>query len=246
MKNQIKNIIIVVIYLIIVIVLFKTITIIKSKKQENENSWKDDSIMYKQNISIDDLKQEYKITGDNNLYEINTEYDGRKVLNIKSNINYKVAFSGIIKKQMPNFDEIETIYNNYYPKDKKGIWIEEKSRDKIINYLNTTQLLSYKYNVDDSGFIIITNKDNSSKYDKILEDIINSNNTYILSITGIYYMVDIVTGEIIKNPYEDLEPDQPYEYIQNNNDLIICITENIKEELSSNEIFENIIELIKQ
>lgn len=244
-KNEIKNIIIVGIYLIIVIAFFKTITIINNKKQNSQKSWKENSIMYEENITIDELKEEYKIIGDNNLYEINTEYDGRKVLNIKSDIDYKVAFSGIIKKDLPSYNEIETIYNNYYPKNENGIWIEEGSRNKIINYLNTTNLLNRKYSISDNGFIIITNNNEASNYDTILENIINSNNKYILSIIGVEYMVDVVTGEIVKNPYEDLEPDQPYEYVQNNDDFIICITENINKEISNNEIFESIIELLK-
>ena len=57
-------------------------------------------------------------------------------------------------------------------------------------------------------------------------------------------MVDPVTGEIVKNPYEDLDSTQTYEYFEYEGDKVIFITENINRELTENEIFESIIKLI--
>ena len=53
------------------------------KEQESNNEMKQSSTMYDENVSLEDLKQEYKITGSDDLYEIQTEEDGRKVLYIK-------------------------------------------------------------------------------------------------------------------------------------------------------------------
>ena len=57
-------------------------------------------------------------------------------------------------------------------------------------------------------------------------------------------MVDPVTGDIVRNPYEDLNSTQTYEYFEYEDDKIIFVTENINKELTEDEIFESIIKLI--
>ena len=59
-------------------------------------------------------------------------------------------------------------------------------------------------------------------------------------------MVDAVNGKIVVNRYNDLEEYQTYEYIQYENKIIIFISENLENKLTSNEIFDSIIELVNE
>ena len=84
---------------IIILIIIGVVVFFFTRKQpvsteENNNEMKQSSTMYDENADIEDLKQEYKMTGSDELYEIQTEEDGRKVLYIKPDINYKVAFAG--------------------------------------------------------------------------------------------------------------------------------------------------------
>ena len=116
------------------------------KEQESNNEMKQSSTMYDENANLTDLKQEYKMTGSDDLYEIQTEEDGRKVLNIKPDINYKVAFAGMIKDTIPEFSEIDSIYEENYPTNS-GIWVEENSREQIVNLFN--EYLDSEYEIVD-------------------------------------------------------------------------------------------------
>ena len=208
------------------------------------DEFRNTSIMYDENASLDELKEEYKITGPDELYEVQTEYDGRKAVVVKQEIDYKVAFAGMIKDDIPEFSEIDTIFNDNYPQGT-GMWIDEKSRESILNYLNNTELLNNNYSVNDNGFLQVKKSENETNMDKDLENILNGDKLNILSISGTYYMVDPVTGEIVKNPFEDLDSTQTYDYVENGNDKIIFITENIDKKLTDDEIYESIVELIK-
>lgn len=249
---QKKKKIIIFISIMIIIILFIGIILINIKQkeqqknnnqQENFEEFKENSVMYEDRAELEELKKEYKLTGPNEIYEIQTEYDGRKAVVVKTDINYKTAFTGIIKKSIPDISEIDKCFEQNYPKGK-GIWIDENSRESIINYLNNTELLNNKYSVNEEGFLQVNKKENGTQMDVTLEKIINSDKLNVISISGICYMVDPVTGEIVKNPYEDLDSTQTYEYFEYEGDKVIFITENINRELTENEIFESIIKLI--
>ena len=79
-----------IIFLIIAIIIFIAIigiVILKNNSEDksNKEEWKNDfsevdknEINYKNNTTINELKEEMKIEADSNLYEITHEYDGRK------------------------------------------------------------------------------------------------------------------------------------------------------------------------
>lgn len=240
---------------LIVIIAFVILTVlsIKLSKKEDTNfnedyetaysNMKNNSIMYKNNATLQELKEEYKYNGNDELYQIENEYDGRKVITVKANVNYNVAFAGLIKKDKPEFYEINNIIKDNYPKEN-GIWIEDNSREKILNYLNNREELKAEYNIDDKGYLRIKIDNDKSENDKKIEKLINGKKQYLFAISGLNYMVDAVTGTIIKNPYEDLSDDQPYDYFEDDNKMIIFITENIEKKLTEDEIFESILDLI--
>lgn len=245
-----KNIKITIIVIIIIIVLLGIY--FKSKKQEDKEinqNWveeylkmKENSMMYNEDATLEELKEEYQITGSNNIYEINTESDGRKVINVKPNINFKVAFCGMIKKSKPTFEELDSIYGQSYP-NRNGIWINQASQTRIVEYLNANESLNSEYCIDEEGYLKIRQVNNQTDNDIKIEKLINGDKQYILDISSIYYMVDTVTGEIVDNPYNDFDAYQTYDYCEDENKMIIFISENKENKLTNNEIFNSIIAL---
>ena len=247
-----KKVIIVLSVIVLIVLVIGGILITKTWNNNQEENiannemdeFKNNSVMYDEEANLEELKEEYKITGPDELYEVQTEYDGRKAVVVKPEIDYKVAFSGMIKNDSPEFSEIYKSYNDKYTQGS-GVWIDEDARETFVNYLNDTKLLNNEYSVNDSGFLQTNKCDNETEMDKYLENIINEDKLNVISISGICYMVDPVTGEIVRNPFEDLDGSQTYEYFENENDRIIFVTENVDKELTQDEIFESLIELLK-
>lgn len=238
------------IILIVVITISVVLIVLKSNKTTEEKlrdeKWENpftqinkNEIQYQENASVDELKKETGLTADSNLYEVNTEYDGRKVLNIKASIQYKVAFAGLIKQQIPGLKETDKIFQENHP-DKNGIWIEKKSRVSILEIIkgNTKS----EYEIDSEGYLKIKNKKQQNDKDKIIEEWINSDKKIILAKDNLYYQVDEVTGEVTEYPFEQLDPYQTYDQIKSDNNIIIILTSNDKKYLNNNEILQDVLQ----
>ena len=239
-----KKIIIISILLIIVVGIIIGVFARKKKNNEdiiNYDELKQNSEMYNESATLEDLKKEYGATGDENLYDIETEYDGRKILAIKASENFKVAFAGLVENRKITLDEATKIFDDEYPTNN-GIWVEEKSREKILNYLN--QNLNSKYEIDKNGYLTISSKKNSD-YDNKIEKIINSNKQYIIGINSKKYYIDAISGEILDNPFEEFDKYQTYAYCQDDDKIVICITENTSKKLSNKEIFDSVVSLME-
>ena len=261
MKINKKIILIIIIAIILVISCVVLLLYYKSKKSNKEENaevneisenviqdylnTKENSVMYKDNATLEELKEEYKITGEDELYFIETESDGRKVINVKPDIDYKVAFCGMVNGEMPNLKDINKIYNFFFFL-KNGIWININDREKIVNYLNNNSKLKAEYEVDQEGYLKITKTEDLSSTDEVIRKIIEGNKQYVLSISSKCYMVDVVTGKIVENRYNDLEEYQTYEYFQDGDKIIIFISENLENRMTNDEIFDSLIELAKQ
>ena len=205
---------------------------------------KNNSTMYNENSTLEELKDEYKITGSEDIYEIETEEDGRKVINVKASVNYKVAFCGMIKNSKPTFGELDSIFQKNSP-NRSGIWIKPKDNSKVLSYLNNNKFLKSKYEINEEGYLQITETKNQTEYDKFLQKIVNSDKQYLINISSIYYMIDKVTGEIVDNPYNLLDRYQTYDYCTDEDKTIIFVSENQENYLTDDEIFESIIDLLK-
>lgn len=238
MKKIIKIIIPILVF-VIIILLFNS----KNRNQNNTDTAKElqDGI---QNEEIEELKQEYNMTGDNEIYNVETEYDGRKVLTIKPSVNYKVAFAGMIKKSKPEFGELDSIFESNSP-TKTGIWIKKEDRKKILKYLNNNEYLKCQYEIDEQGYLKIDENSRETYYDQKIQNLINGDKQYVICISSVCYMVDPVTGKIIDYPYNELERYQTYEYFEDEKRTIIFVTENKDSKMTKNEIFESIIDLIE-
>ena len=236
----------IIISILLIIVVGIIIGVFARKKKNNEDiinydELKQNSEMYNESATLEDLKKEYGATGDENLYDIETEYDGRKVLAIKASENFKVAFAGLVENRKITLDEATKIFDDEYPTNN-GIWVEEKSREKILNYLN--QNLNSKYEIDKNGYLTISSKKNSD-YDNKIEKIINSNKQYIIGINSKKYYIDAISGEILDNPFEEFDKYQTYAYCQDDDKIVICITENTSKKLSNKEIFDSVVSLME-
>ncbi len=249
--NKKKILIIVLIIVILLIVgTIVTISIINNGKEENDKNENITSpevpgveidknqVDYDNTATVEELKDFTGASGDTELYEVTTEYDGRQVLKIKDNKQYDVAIAGIIKQGKPKFSEIELLKENA-PK-KSGIWVSEKSRTNFLNLLNNQTNSKYKFN--EEGYLEIEDKSSQNNIDKKLESLISGSKLFAIDISGTDYTIDSVTGEIVENPFEQLDPYQAIDYVANDNSYIIIVTTNKEKSLSNKEILNSIIE----
>lgn len=229
---------------ILLVIFFQNKNISDNKKTELNDLEEIDKnqLSYKDNVTIEQLKNEIGATGNTDIYEIQEEFDGRNIITVKPSIRYKVAFAGMIKKSKPNINEIDNILDENMPK-KNGIWINEDSRDKILEILYNEKVNS-KYTIDGEGYLRIQDKNEQNDNDKRMEQIINGEKQYILDVSSVCYIVDDITGEILDYNFEKMDKYQTYEYFEDNNKFIIFVTENTNDLLSKTELFESILELL--
>lgn len=246
MKN--RKIIIGVILVIVICLIVVGIILIRNNKNEtnNENNFvndysnidKENEISYQNDVSVGELKNETGLTGDDSLYQIDTEFDGRKILNIKADIQYKVALAGVLQNSMPEYNNIDNILEEA-ALTKTGIWIEKNSREKFINLLEN--ITESQYEVSEDGFLNVVNKEKQNEYDKKIEEIINGENQYLIQITDKYYELDTVTGEVTEYPYQRLDPYQTYDIVENENNRIYFLNTNDQNKLSNEDIIKDVI-----
>ena len=71
---------------------------------------------------------------------------------------------------------------------------------------------------------------------------LNANKLYIITMTGIAYERDYISGEITEYPFEDMDPTQVIEPYQKENTIILEITSNKKQKITDKEILETIVQ----
>ena len=98
-----------------------------------------------------------------------------------------------------------------------------------------------EYEITEEGFLKIKKENNSTDIDNSLKEMIQSNKRYIITISGIYYEIDRVTGEILDNFYEDMDPMQATKSVDNKDDIIIYLTTNTEKRLTTKEILYELI-----
>lgn len=205
-----------------------------SSINENENE-----IAYQENASIAQLKEESGMQAEDELYEVKVEYDGKQVLDIKPNIQYKIAFAGIIKQSKSEFGEIDKFYETDHP-NQKGIWIEPQSRGKFLEMLKEN--MNCQYQISENGYLQIKENENPKQEDVQLQKMINNETSlYIIAISGVYYKVDRVNGEIIDEPFEMMDPYQASKMVETGNQMIIFLSKNERQKLTTQEILEEVI-----
>ena len=249
MKNKSVLLIICLLVIICLIIIF----IISKNRKKNEQQ--KDSIHHNsteliensdsKNLSeqkIENLKQDlgYNNNTDTTIYEIKNEYDGREVLTIKPNIQYKVAIAGAIKNAKPEFSELDKLLEQ--SPNESGIWITEDSREKVLRILKEITKANYK--IDNKGYLVQENNKNANEIDEKIKKIINEKKLYIIDIDKSAYIVDEVTGNIEEYPFEEIDPHTPFEMFETENASVYIVTENTHNILNSKFIIEEILNTI--
>lgn len=217
-----KVIISVILIIIALLVVFVVKNLEEEQSTENSASVKEDTENEK---TIEELKTEIGATASEDIYEIQQEYDGREILTIKPNEQYNTVLAGILKNGQPSIQEIEQLDLSKF---KKGIWISEVSRDKVLQILKKCKLENF--DIDKEGYLY-KKEDSTNEYSVKLENLINSNELTIIDITGTCYIRDEMTGEVVEYPFKDMDLYQICERYNTEGSSIIIITTNPVKEI---------------
>lgn len=231
-----KKIIIAAIILIAIIIVGIIIFISNKDKINHDNLVATDPTSDK--ITVDDLKNEYGATGQSEIYQVSEEYDGRKILTVKPSIEYNVAVAGILSDEQPTFETLDATLEG--EPNGTGVWVSENSRRSFIEMIN--QFTDGRYSVDNDGYLQVETE-GSNDYDEKIKALINSDKLYIMDINSSYYIVDSMSGEIMLNEFEAMDPYATYEYCETDNKMVIFITTNQEKKVSEEEIIDSILEL---
>ena len=116
---------------------------------------------------IEEIKKDTGATADSDLYAVAKEYDGRQVLVIKPEIQFKTVLAGILKNDEPSMQDVENVNLNLFK--KKGIWISENSRNKFLEILGECNIKNFT--IDDDGYLKQLEK-TENEYSLKLEELI--------------------------------------------------------------------------
>ena len=203
---------------------------------ENTNIEKYNSVVEVPTTELEDMKNSISATGNTEIYQVEQEKDGRKILQIKPQIQFYVDLAGIIKKSKPNEEELEKLVAQV-PTDY-GIWISTQSRENFLKILNKNGITNFT--IAENGYLK-NNGTPKNDIEKQLDKMIKSNKLYIINITGIAYQRDYISGEIITYPFEELDPEQVLETYTDEDKIILELSTNEKQKLTNKEILETIV-----
>lgn len=177
------------------------------------------------NNKVEEIKSETGATASDELYEVQQEYDGREILVIKPDIQFKTVLTGILKNGKPTKQDIEQLDLSKF---HKGVWISETSRSKFLQILKKCKVENFE--IDDNGYLY-KKENNSNEFSTKLEDLINLDKLTVIDITGTCYIRDEMTGDIVEYPFKDMDLYQVSERFETQGSTIIIITTNDVEEI---------------
>lgn len=181
--------------------------------------------------------EEQGLKGNENIYELSTEYDGREIVAIKSSITFKVVLSGILKNSKPEFSEIDQLLTT--APNHTGIWISENSRNEFLELIKS--ITNANYTIDSDGYLVQEEKFGMNKYDRKIKKMIESKLLIALDINSICYLVDEVTGEIQEYPFEEIDPEDECQYFKDGNKEVYILSSNRSGEIDQKETLKQIL-----
>ncbi len=237
MKKYYNSIIVLIVISIIAITIF---IITRKPGQEEVNS--ENRIEKTENLNnnledIEIIKKEVNATANADIYQVEEELGGRKILQVKPEIQFEVDLAGIIKNAKPDEKELQSLVMKV--PQKNGVWISEQSRNNFLQLLKKNEIESFR--ITDEGYLE-KKEDSIGPLAKSLEEMLNANKLYIINMTGIAYERDYISGEITEYPFEDMDPTQVIEPYQKENTIILEITSNKKQKITDKEILETIVQ----
>ncbi len=232
-----RNIILVIVAIAIIVIglVLLKLNFQNGQEKASENNTSNEVDIYDEEV-IDEIKEEMNATANTDMYQIEKEYDGRQILQIKPSIQFQTVLAGILKNGQPSENEIQDLLKN--KPSQKGVWIAKQSRNAFLNLLKDTQISGCT--IKDDGYLYIT-EENDKEEVKKLKEVIASNRLYILDVSGISYTRDEFSGEIIEYPFEKMDPNQAVDVYQEGDIAILEVTTNEKGNLSKQEILEDIL-----
>ena len=233
-KRNIILIIVVIVVIVIGLVCVK-LSFRNDQEKESENNASNEVDIYDQE-AINEIKAEMNATADTNMYQIEEEYDGRQILQIKPSIQFETVLAGILKDGQPLENEIQDLLKD--KPSQKGIWIARQSRDSFLELLKEIKISGFSIN--EEGYLYVT-EENDGEEAKKLREAIQSNRLYIIDVSGTSYTRDEFSGEIIEYPFEKMDPAQAVDVYQEGNISLLEVTTNEKGNLSKQEILKEIL-----
>ena len=237
-----KNILIVVLLVVVVVIALVLVFNIKDD-ENNENVLQND---IQNNIQNDDfvnrmvstdaneinaIKNEINATGQTDIYQIEEEYDGRRIIQVKPDVQYQVALAGIIKNGIPAEDEINTLLEQ--APTNSGMWISESSREKFMNLLD--------FEITNEGYLKCNKQSNLTEQEEKLKNMAESDKLYVIDMSGKTYQRDYISGDVIEYPFEEMDPYQVLEPYEIDDSIILGVTSNKESRLSNQEILNTIV-----
>ncbi len=221
--------------IVVMVMLIIGIKLNLQKEEENENNTTKVVDMYDKE-TIHAIKEEMNATADTDMYQIQEEYDGRKILQIKPSIQLETVLAGILKEGQPSENEIQNVLKN--KPTQNGVWIAKPSREAFLNLLKENGIDHYAIN--EAGYLYATEQKNEEKA-KELKEAIHSNQLYVISISGVSYTRDDFSGEIVEYPFEKMDPYQAVDVYQEGNITVLEMTKNEKGMLTQQEILQDVL-----
>lgn len=193
---------------------------------------------------IQEIKEETGASGKEDIYELQEETDGRKVLTIKPSIQYQVALAGAILRRVPNnLEEAQKIASEN-ELTKQGIWLPKDDRDTFLEWLN--EIGNTRYGTTDDGYLMVREKGVSpNEVDQKMDQILAKNRSVTITISGVLMTVDSLTGEMMDNPFAQMDSYQPYDYVKDENRMVLSLSDNRKGKLTHQEILMSVISLLE-
>lgn len=195
-----------------------------------------DEVESKDIEEIKNMQSQINSTANPNIYFIDKEYDGRKILQVRPVIQYEVDLAGILKNEKPEENEIGDLLRNG-PK-KNGIWISEQSRQDFEDLLKNNNINNFY--ISDDGYLQTDGNVEDELATKLL-NMMNTDKLYIINMTGIAYERDYISGDITEYPFEAMDPYQAIQSYATDNSTILEITSNKLNKLSDKEILEAVV-----
>lgn len=118
--------------------------LVESKNnEENVNAnFIDNSSSYQYTTEeVEKIKKEINATANTDIYRIEEEPGGRKILQIKPEIQFNVDLAGIIKNGEPEENELNEILKKI--PNTTGIWISNQSRETFLGLLKNNGIRKF-------------------------------------------------------------------------------------------------------
>jgi len=187
---------------------------------------------------INAIKNEINATGQTDIYQIEEEYDGRRIIQVKPDVQYQVALAGIIKNSIPAEAEINTLLEQ--APTSSGMWISESSREKFMKLLSSNNIAEFE--ITNEGYLKCNKQSNLTEQEEKLKSMAESDKLYVIDMSGKTYQRDYISGDVIEYPFEEMDPYQVIEPYEVEDSIILGITSNKENKLKNEEILNTIVE----